>query len=400
LLFAGAADEVSGRPRSLFSNRRVLTDQRFVDPDKLDDIEVSLSFRGRDLSHAVFNNADLRKADFTGAMLNGASFFSAELQNAKFDCGETGVKTETPRWPDDGCTWLQGASFPLAGLRGASFSEARLQGATLLNALSQDASFWYARLQGATLEFARLQGAKLVGAQLQGASLFSAKLQGASLEAAELQGASLERAQLQGALLSEAKLQGAVLDKARLQGASLRNTSVWRARGAPEIDLADLNGVDAGTKPWEQGRGTRSTFSVWRDDILKAIADGNRDGARERLSALDPTPENEPNNSIDAEFWKKASASQSKERSRRVVAFLTELACSSDGAPYVWRGLRHNSRAEATESQIAAVAASLRKAKSDQGACSGVKDFTDEDWADLDELVAATRKLAPNEKRK
>ena len=74
LLFAGTADEVSGRQRALFSNRLVLTDQSFVDPDKIDNIEVSHSFRGRDLSHAVLNRADLRKADFTGAMLNGASF--------------------------------------------------------------------------------------------------------------------------------------------------------------------------------------------------------------------------------------------------------------------------------------------------------------------------------------
>jgi hypothetical protein len=55
LLFAGAADEVSGRPRSLFSNRLVLTDQSFVDPDELHNIEISHSFRGRDLSHAVLN---------------------------------------------------------------------------------------------------------------------------------------------------------------------------------------------------------------------------------------------------------------------------------------------------------------------------------------------------------
>jgi hypothetical protein len=61
LLFVGAPDEVSGGPRSWFSNRLVLTDQSFVDPDKLDKAEVSHSFRGRNLSYAVLNRADLRK---------------------------------------------------------------------------------------------------------------------------------------------------------------------------------------------------------------------------------------------------------------------------------------------------------------------------------------------------
>src|SRR5215831_14321746 len=73
LLFQGAVDEVSGRPRSVFSNRLVLTNQRFVvDPEKLEKITVSHFFRGRDLRLAVLNFADLRKADFTGAQLQGA----------------------------------------------------------------------------------------------------------------------------------------------------------------------------------------------------------------------------------------------------------------------------------------------------------------------------------------
>jgi uncharacterized protein YjbI with pentapeptide repeats len=267
LLFAGAADEVSGRPRSLFSNRLVLTDQSFVDPDKLDNIEISRSFRGRDLSHAVLNRADLRKADFTGAMLNRASFVGSKLQGAQFGCAERGTGTDTEtddteaegkesagrRWPADGCTWLQGALFDLADLQGASLSEAHLQSASIQAAQLQGASLWYARLQGANLGAAWLQGTSLVGAQLQGAWLDLAHLQGALLEAAQLQGASLEKAELQGALLSGAQLQGASLEDAQLQGASLAgaqlqsaslgrtklqgasiaNAGVWRTRGAP-----------------------------------------------------------------------------------------------------------------------------------------------------------------------
>src|SRR5262249_50292779 len=75
-LFNGEVDEVPGKPLSLFSNRLVLLDQRFVDPDKLDKTEISRSFRGRDLRRAMLNRSDLRKADFTGANLPSREFFS------------------------------------------------------------------------------------------------------------------------------------------------------------------------------------------------------------------------------------------------------------------------------------------------------------------------------------
>ncbi len=83
MLFAGEVDEVSGKPRSLFSNRLVLTDQSFVDSEKLEKVEVSRSFRGRDLRGAVLNRADLRKADFTGAILDSAKLDVAKLQKAR-----------------------------------------------------------------------------------------------------------------------------------------------------------------------------------------------------------------------------------------------------------------------------------------------------------------------------
>jgi hypothetical protein len=69
LLFAGEPNEITGRPKSWFSNRLVLTDQTLVDLDKIDKIATSHAFRGRDLRQAVFNRSDLRKADFTGAIL-------------------------------------------------------------------------------------------------------------------------------------------------------------------------------------------------------------------------------------------------------------------------------------------------------------------------------------------
>jgi len=143
-----------------------------------------------------------------------------------------------------------------------------------------------------------------------------------------------------------------------------------------------------------------SPFSVWRDGILKTIPSrGHRDDARERLSALDPDPEKEPKDSINAEFWEEASSAPPPSE-ERTVAILTDLACSREGAPYVARGLLRNGRIESTGSEITAFAAQLRSGKSDPAACLGVKDFTDEDWASLDELIAAARKFVPDKKTK
>jgi uncharacterized protein YjbI with pentapeptide repeats len=204
-LFAGVVDEVSGRPESLFSNRLVLTDQRLIDPDKLDKVDVTHSLRGRDLTAAVLNRADLRKVDFTGAVMNHVRLLGAKLKQ---------------------------------------FVGAKLQGA----------KFDYAWLQGANLTFARLQGASLYRAALQGAQLYGAQMRGARLDTAELQGASLEEANMRGVSLNKAELQGASLRSAQLQGASLRDAMVWRARVASAGDLIDIAGADPNTMPWRAGK--------------------------------------------------------------------------------------------------------------------------------------------------
>jgi uncharacterized protein YjbI with pentapeptide repeats len=305
LLFAGEVDEVSGRPSSPFSNRLVLTDQSFVDPDKLDKVEISRSFRGRDLRNAVLNRADLRKADFTGAMLDDTKLEGAKLQSARFGCTRREEKTER-RWPDDGCTWLQRASLDGAELQDVNFGLAltsprtqppdpffyveawrrqdaerattlrrpfdgpRLQGISLRYAKLHRARFEFAELRDVSFEGAELQGARLDGAQLQGAKFDLAHLQGASLNGAELQGAHLNGAQLQGAFLAGARLeeaeligaglqgaylngaqlQGSTLNAARLQGASLVNASLRGAvlsgvhLHAASLERAQLQGAN------------------------------------------------------------------------------------------------------------------------------------------------------------
>jgi uncharacterized protein YjbI with pentapeptide repeats len=335
LLFEGDVDDVSGRPQSVFSNRLVLTDQSFVvDPEKLDKITVSRSFRGRDLRLAVLYGTDLRKADFTGAHLQGASLERVQLQGAR---------------------------------------------------LLADA------LQGARLDSAQLQGARLDGPLLQGASLTEAQLQGASLYRPQLQGARLNGAQLQGAHLEKAQLQGARLDGTQLQGASLREAMVWRAWGRPGMNLTDVSRFDPDTMPWtaESAGSAESTFAAWRDAILETIPPGsNRRVAQLRLSVLDPLPEKEPKDVIKAQLWNEALSAppHGEEREKQLAAFLADLGCLSEGAPYVARGLIQNGRLRSTGSQVATVADRLYKGKSDPTACPGVKGFTDEDWANLSKL--------------
>jgi Pentapeptide repeats (8 copies) len=132
LLFEGTPDEVSGRPRSLFSNQLILTDQSFVDQDKLDKIDVNLSLRGRNLRQAVFNRSDLRKSDFTGAILDRASFTSTKLQNSTFWCASKD-KHEL------GCTSLKGSDLSFANLQGANMTFASMQGANLTGAYLKNA---------------------------------------------------------------------------------------------------------------------------------------------------------------------------------------------------------------------------------------------------------------------
>ena len=62
ILFGGPPNQVESRARSWFSDRLVLTDQSFVDADKVEKVAITRSLRGRDLTQAVLNGSDLRKS--------------------------------------------------------------------------------------------------------------------------------------------------------------------------------------------------------------------------------------------------------------------------------------------------------------------------------------------------
>jgi uncharacterized protein YjbI with pentapeptide repeats len=450
LLFEGAVDEVSGRPRSVFSNRLVLTDQSFVvDPEKLDKITVSRSFRGRDLRLAVLYGADLRKADFTGAQLQRANLSAAQLQEANLSAAQLqGASLNQAKLQEANLSeaqlqeanlseaqlqeanlrkaQLQGALFILAQLQGASLDGAQLQGASLFGAQLQGASLHGAQLQdvplycaeqraslsgaqpqGVSLSCARftpcpqLQGASLDGAQLQGASARWAQLQGASLSRAQLQGASLDGAQLQGASLDGAQLQGASLDGAQLQGARLVNVLVWRALGTPNLDLADLHNIDPHQKPWKEE--DNKTFGEWRDAISNSVPDDDlRDQVIEHLAVLDPTEKKE------SEDWDRAHSSQpqGEEVRRKRAMFLADLACVEHPAPYLARGLpapyvargllRNLGPADEPNPSLLDAGGlklftdRLLKGKSDPTTCPGVRGLTDTDWEKLSKLSSET----------
>jgi uncharacterized protein YjbI with pentapeptide repeats len=205
---------VQGRPRAWFSNVLVVPNKKLIDDKAVDTVFPSLSLRGRNLSGAVLVYSDLRNADFTGANLNDAVLDRAQLARARFGCASLYDKLTQPVWPEDGCTWLQRASFAQARLQAADFQRARMHGAILINA--------------------DLQAANLSGAQLQGAMLSYAGLEGASLAAANLSSAFLDGAVMTGADFSNSQMQGVLLGNTRLHLSSIQYIT------SPSIDRTPL----------------------------------------------------------------------------------------------------------------------------------------------------------------
>ncbi len=187
----GSINMVEGRPRAWFSNVLVVPNKKLIDDTTVETDFPSLSLRGRNLSGAVLIGSDLRNADFTGANLNDAVLDRAQLARARFGCAAPYNKRTKPGWPEDGCTWLQRASFAEAQLQAAHFNRARMHGAILIAA----------NLEGADMSAAQLQWVMFTNAGLVGASLAGANLNFAFLDGATLIGADFSNTQLQGVLL-------------------------------------------------------------------------------------------------------------------------------------------------------------------------------------------------------
>ncbi|HML13381.1 MAG TPA: pentapeptide repeat-containing protein [Xanthobacteraceae bacterium] len=249
--FHGPVNMVRGRPRAYFSNVLVLPYKKLVDNDDVENHKTTLSLRGRDLAGAVLIGADLRKIDFVGANLNNARLDLANARGAVFNCADPGGG-HGDGWPDDGCTWLQGASLSSAQLQGAWFVKARLQGAALIEA--------------------QLQGAYLIGAQLQASVLTYADLTAASLYDAELQDAYLVGAKLSGATLENARLEKAIVEDCEFPVARFnKETQISGTFGNPNLAFAQDPPVDEPSANEPYNSENLAKFAQMRRTILQKL---------------------------------------------------------------------------------------------------------------------------------
>jgi uncharacterized protein YjbI with pentapeptide repeats len=406
LLFAGDRSEITDRRRSLLANNLILTDQSFVEPDKLEKMAISLSLRGRDLTHGVFNRSDFRKADFTGARLDGASFDSSKLQQAHLGC------------VDEWCTSLEkvnalrvnldGSDLSGAKLKGAYFAGASLKGANLDLADLRGAHFHSAQLQGVGLRNSDLRGVDFGGSWLQAADLSWAKLQGANLKGTHLEGANLKNADLAGANLYRARLQGAGLAAAKFEGSILVGAFVWRSWGGPFIHLSDLRRIEMRAKPWEEYENL--SFEAWRDAVIEGILD-DRSIVERRLSTLNPDTKDEVIGKSLQKIWPerpgreyKASILteelwQTKDTTDEssIEDVLVRKICEDDSGQYIadgiasylgdfvrWAGVQPEPEIAA---RLKAVIAKVREWRLNTSTCRNVGILGDEFWTWSDRLL-------------
>ena len=295
---------------------------------------------------------------------------------------------------------MQGAILESAQLQGADLEDAQLQGADLACAQLQGADLNLAQLQGANLSHAQLQGADLEYAQLQDANLNDAKLQGADLSGAQLQGADLSGAQLQGADFFGAALQGADLSGANMADGVFDNTLVFRANiDGANLSMASLRSVRANqVRVGDEGkgdhfRGGRRRLDRRRDAIC---AEENRQGIRkgfERLvvnSAFQTPAQDAKDEARWRELTKQSLATDidGAHHRERLAAFLGDLACNADRAPYIARALigRPVGRLAKLGDQLEGVRKRMKEGRDKPDACKGVVGFTEEDWHNLDAI--------------
>jgi uncharacterized protein YjbI with pentapeptide repeats len=349
--FHGPVNMVTAQSRVLFSNVLVLPYKKLVDVDELDKHDTTISLRGRDLSGAVLIGSDLRKVDFTGANLSLARLDWADAAGARFGCADTGVRGKKTSWPDEGCTWLRGASLANANLQGASFVNAHMEGCILVEA--------------------QLQGANLVGAVLQAAVLAGADLTAANLTGAKLHGAYLLETNFVGALLSKAELAWALIDASRFEAASIGSRTIGPANfsetvGVPEsLKFASFkisNEKIADSSEFRSFEAVRDkTLTVLFDEALRKMQFVPKNYCElttlryyrpDCYGKFYEDPSNKTNWNKVKDDFEKASEQATAEfadvqdvqdrRTRALARYLPGLACDSAHAPFIARGLIQN----------------------------------------------------------
>jgi uncharacterized protein YjbI with pentapeptide repeats len=339
ILFLGSADEVTGKPRSLLSNRLILTNQSFVDSDGLGSRENSRQFRGRDLRGAIFIGTDLRKVDFTGATLIDADFSHAKLQQVQFNCASVGYK-EPHSFGEDKelCSDLRGAKFDYAELTGASFHGAKLQGAEFLFARLYGATFSLADARGVSFYSAELEGAQLDG-DFSGASFFDANLTGADLQLGIFSAARFDGSRLMGASIG---------NSSRFDTTHLSKVSAYKFYAADdhyEFQSIYFDSFDLDKMLWVFGHGY-SDFEKYRSALSSQIhADDNiKTAVLDRLGALDPKGPPSgmawiADRSRLVEEKIKLAALSRDDYTRKITDGIYFAICFDDSPQYVVRGM-------------------------------------------------------------
>jgi uncharacterized protein YjbI with pentapeptide repeats len=381
VLFSGAADEVTGKPRSLLSNRLILTNQSFVDSGKLGTLEISQRFRGRDLHDAIFIGADLRKADFTGSVLINADFSYAKLQQAQFSCASEGYKDPEDFFGGDKqlCSDLRGAKLDYADLAGTSFQNVRIQGATFLFAKLYGAKFSIVYAGGASFNYAELQGASLEG-DFKGASFFQANLIGADLQGGEFTAARFNQSLLQGASIGNgSKLDAAYLSKA----------SGYRLHAEDDNYTAKkiyFDSFDPSTMLWIAGRGY-SDFEAYLGALRSEIrADEKiKTTVVNRMSVLKPNGTRQFQTLVRelSSRLKSKLESQALSRddyTREVTDEVYYAICFDESPPYVVRGMLRSGIVKAVGADIPRMVSKLTDDKKQQweSGCSGARALSDQ----------------------
>ncbi|TWT15453.1 pentapeptide repeat-containing protein [Reyranella sp. CPCC 100927] len=262
-LFEGPVNQVTGLRTSIFSNTLVLSDQDFVDDERMARMDAAEdsgadgqqrdrfnlprvrqsmnSFRGRDLRNAIFDRADLRRSDFTGADLGGASFLSAKLQKSFFGCGSAPIERydDTEYRVREQCSRANHAHFVNANLDEAIF---------------ESAQFWRADMTGT-----RLRGARITDAQFVGAIFHETDFRGALVCGATFQHAQLHQAVLSGATIIGGRFQNANLRHTDWRVATVRNSNFQLS----DFSLSDISGA--------QFQDVDVQGSTWRDVKLRYV---------------------------------------------------------------------------------------------------------------------------------
>jgi uncharacterized protein YjbI with pentapeptide repeats len=193
---------------------------------------AALSLRGRNLSHANFENSSLIAVDFSPNL-------NTEQMRAFQGLADAAERASSFADPNNG-TDISGASFSGADLRGALLPYARATAVNFRGANLQSSDLTHGQFQGSDFSTAQIQEANFTGARLQGALFRDAQLQGAVLTRTQLQGANLDHAQLREANFTGAAVTAEQLLGTQWQRATLDPTLLEQLKSAP---AAKANGA-------------------------------------------------------------------------------------------------------------------------------------------------------------